>query len=862
MSDAHETRLRASWYVTLTISAAFAASHASAQTAPDAGAATPPVAGEPVAPVEPAPPPGEAPVAPAAPPSERSPDAPAAAPTPEEAAAAAAEVAVVEATPDAASELGAVIISARRRNESAQDVPIAVNALSGDKLEEKGTINLGTFSKETPSITTYSSNMRNTTVNIRGLGTGIAGAGAAGLESGIGYYVDDVYFGRLSQGLLNLIDLDRIEVLRGPQGTLFGRNTTAGAISVITKGPTFTPEALLDLSAGNYRYFQARGALSGPIIDKRFAARLSFEALTRDGFLYSTHQHDSVHRSESFSMRGQLLWTPADNFKVRVIADYSKFAQSCCQLSGIAEVDNYDNGAPVAYPYSARLANFPGYHPLPYDPGARLVDTDRQRFFRVNLGGGTLRADWDLGSHTLTSITAGRAWNTKPRNDGDNTSLNATLDSNDDDRQVQVSEELRIASNGAKVVDHVIGAYFFYQHLPTLLRRDWGPDAGLFYIAPGAMGLTPEERTATLNGQYSRSNSISNTLSAALFAQATWHIVDFLDLTGGVRYTFERKSGSLELTSHSNFDISGFNDAQRAIRAQYISPIPYYELDKSWHSIGALATLSAKLGPDKLAFLTYSRGSKSGGLNLRDLPRDDDGNVRPDLLILKPETVDHLEFGVKTQWFDRRLMANLNVFHTYIRDYQNTIVDTSRERRINYLSNVGAVRSRGIELELRARPVGGLNLYASGTYNLADYRSYRTAQCPWEKRWPGAPAVCDLSGEQLPVAPKFAFSGGGDYTLRLTDKLSAFIGADVNHRSSYTTTTNNSRYSRVPGFALLNGRLGLKDGDGKWSAYVWGTNLLDTLYFVTKAVNEQTTRLAGQLGDPRLFGATFRYFFD
>ena len=755
-----------------------------------------------------------------------------------------------------------MIISARRRNESVQDVPVAVNVLGGSNLEEKGAVNVQSFHKEVPSITSYSSNARNTTINIRGLGTGVAGSGAAGLDSGVGFYVDDVYYGRLSQSIMNLIDLDRVEVLRGPQGTLFGRNTTAGAISVITKGPSWSPEATVDLSAGNYRYFQARGAISGPIIDKTLAGRISFEAQTRDGFLWSTNLLDSVQRQESFSMRGQLLYQPVEAFKVRLIVDYSKWAQNCCQQVAIGEATEYDNGAPVAYPFSARVAQFPEYERLPYDPAARRVDSDRQRFFRVALGGGTLRADLDLGSHTITSIAAARAWNTAPRNDGDQTALDVQRETNDDDRQVQFSEELRLTSNGTKAIDHVVGLYLLYQHLPTLLRRDWGTQAGIFSIAPDAMGLTPEQRAETLNGQYSRSNSVANTLSTAVFAQATWHIFDSTDLTGGVRYTLERKFGSYELRSGSRTDMSDFNEAQLAIRETFINEIPRYELDKTWHNLGALATLSQKIGQDKLVFLTYSRGSKSGGLNFRDLPRDADGNVQPDLLILKPETVDHFELGAKTQWFDRRFTANLAIYQTSIRDYQNTVVDQSRPRPIAYLSNVGEVRSRGIELELRARPVTGLNIYASGAYNEAIYKSYENAQCPWEQRAPGAPAVCDLSGQQLPVAPKYSASAGGDYTLQLSEKLDAFVGADFSFRSAYTTTANNSRYSRVDGAALLNARVGVKDGAGRWQLYAWSQNLLDELYYLSKMVNEQTGRLTGLLGDPRTFGGTFRYFFD
>jgi len=805
------------------------------------------------------------------------PDAPAAAPAPTPEAAAAAlgehgepavsvegEEAESEAVASSeADELGEVIVTARRRNESIQKIPVAISALSGDALESKGAVNLQAFHKEIPSITSFSGNARNTTINIRGLGTGTSLGGAAGLDSGVGFYVDDVYYGRLSQSMLNLIDIDRIEVLRGPQGTLFGRNTTAGAISVITKGPTFTPEGTADLSIGNYAYLQARGSLSGPIIDKKLAGRLSVEAQTRDGFIWDSQLLDSIQRQESFTVRGQLLFQPTSKLKFRLIADFSKLGQSCCTQLRIGEISHYDNGTALAYPFSARIANF-GYtpDPYPYDPESRVTDVDRQRFFRVILGGVTLRGDWDLDSHTVTSIASVRAWHTSPRNDGDYTALDIQREGNDDDRQIQVSEELRVASNNTKFIDYVGGLYFFFQHLPIRQRRDYGPQAGEFFIAPGTSGLTPEQRAATLDGATTRAVANNNTLSLAGFGQATWHIIDQLDLTGGLRYTFERKYGDYELNAYSRTDISGLNDVQLAIRNSFTSEVPYYKLDKSWSSLGALATLSWKFDEDKLVFVTYSRGSKSGGLNLRDLPRDSDGSARADLLVLNPETVDHFEIGLKSQWFNHRLTINANVYYTRIRDYQNTVVDLSEDVLRLYITNVGSVRSRGFELEVKARPVQGLNLYAGAAYTLAEYESYKGAQCPWEDRAPGQPVQCDFSGKQLPVAPKLGVSLGGDYTVRLTEGLSGFVGVDYSYRSSYRTGTDNTRYSIIRPVGLVNARVGVKDANGHWDVNVWALNLLDNFYWLSRMVNEQSGLWTGLAGDPRTFGATARYYFN
>ena len=858
------SRLLRKWPLAASLVLAFASSPAFAQApapapppTPDAPQAPPPApAPPPTSDTPPAPAPLPAPTTEAAtPPGEAvAPPGEAVAPPPAEPARAEPD--------DASTDLGEVIVTARRRNESVQEVPVAISVLGGDALESKGVVNLQTFTREVPSITSFSGNARNTTINIRGLGTGTSSGGAAGLDSGVGFYVDDVYYGRLSQSMLNLIDIERIEVLRGPQGTLFGRNTTAGAISVVTRGPSFTTEGNVDLTVGNYGYILARGTMAGPIVDEKLAARLSIESQTRDGFLYSSQLKDSVQRQESISLRGQLLYRPLPNLEFRLIGDYAKLAQSCCTQTRIGEVTAFDDGTPLPYPFAARIAQFDYIpDPYPYDPRSRRTDVDRQRFFRVTLGGLSLRGDLDLGSHTITSISSGRFWYTNPRNDGDSTALDVNRENNDDDRQKQVSEELRISSSGKNVVDYVGGLYIFYQHLPTLLRRDFGPQAGEYLIAPGTQELTPEERAETLNGAYSRARANNNTLSAAAFGQATWHIIDQLDFTGGLRYTFERKYGNYRLDAFSTYDSSGLSEAQLNVRNSYTRPIPYYELDESWHSLGALATVSATLAENKLAFVTYSRGSKSGGLNLRDLPRDADGSVRPDLLILKPETVDHFEAGLKTQWLGNRITANANVFDTRIRDYQNTVVDLTQQIQRSYITNVGEVRSRGVELEAKARPAEWLDVYAGGTYNLAEFESYETAQCPWEDRSPGSPAQCDFSGTQLPVAPKFAASYGGDITLHLTEGIDGYVGADYSYRSSYRTGTDNTRYSKVGRTGLVNARAGLKAADGRWEANVWSINLLDSLYYFSRTVNEQTGLATGLLGDPRTFGGTFRYYF-
>ena len=812
-------------------------------------------------PSPPAPDPGEPPLDG----GERAPDA---APAPAEAAPGAGEPAPDEEAPAAGAEqepeeaevdeLGQIVITARRRRETAQDVPVAVDVLGGDALEAKGSVGLQQFHREVASVQAYSLNPRNVTINIRGIGTGIAATGN-GLDSGVGFYVDDIYYGRIGQSILNLVDVERIEVLKGPQGTLFGRNTTAGALSVVTREPSFSPDGLGELTVGNYKLLSARGTLSGPIIADKLAARVSFEALYRDGYLRNTHQHGSNHDMQSTTVRAQLLYKPTEKLKLRLIGDYARSQQICCIFGvTLGYITQFDNGAPIPYNYAQRYAELGRPVETP-DPGSRTVDASRLRPFRVTIGGASLRADWDFSpAASLTSISSFRFWNNWPRNDNDGLRPELTVEGNQDDTQRQVSQEVRIASTGESAIDWVGGLFFFWQSVDTRTRNEYSREAGLFYIPPSS-GLTREQRIEALNGALFMSPFNASTLSAAAFGQATWHIVQALDFTGGVRYTWERKTGWYEAIAGSRIDTSHFTDEQLAFRAARAPNVPRFDLEKNWGDVSGLATLSAKPSDDALIYGTYSRGSKSGGLNVNNLP--------PEVLalgraILKPEIVDHFEVGFKSQWFDNRLTFNTAAFFTEIRDYQNNITDNSLTPLRLYLSNVGKVRSKGIEAELRVVPTKGLSLRGQGTWNIAEYTSYKNAQCPYEKRAPGVSVTCDLSGQQLPVAPKYAVSAGGDYSVPLSESLEGFVGADYSYRSSYTTSTNNSRYSRIDRVDLVNGRVGLKAADGRWAFTVWSNNLFDKLFYYAKGVDEQAGGLyTGYLGEPRTYGATLRYYF-
>jgi iron complex outermembrane receptor protein len=749
-----------------------------------------------------------------------------------------------------------ILVTARRRAESVQDVPLAMSVLGAEALERKGAYHLQQLYQEVPSLTVYTSNPRNVTINIRGLGSNVATANN-GLDLGVGFYVDDVYYARVGQSGFDLVDLDRVEILRGPQGTLFGRNTTAGAIVITTKRPSFETEASGDVSVGNYGLVQGRGTISGAITDD-IAGRLSFEATNRDGFVRNIFQDRRVHDFQNYTVRGQLLFKPTEDLTIRVIGDYARQEQSCCVPMLLGSLTTYDNGAAIPFNYAQRIAQF-GYKPPLADPKDRITDSDWLGPIRMEQGGVQVNAEYDFGGATLTSVSAARFWEWTPRNDPDYSALNVSLEGNQYDRQRQFSQELRLASNGKKTIDWVVGVYAFHQRIPGWFINEYGRDAGEFLIAPGTAGLTPAQRRAALEGTFTYASSEPKTTSFAGFGQGVWHLTPAVDLTVGLRYTHERKYGFYEQVRGGGSPLSTLTPAQVALRNSYTPIYARYELDRSWGDVSGVASLSGKLGEDALVYVTYARGQKSGGLNFATLPLSSTGQPLLDLAVVAPEKVDNYEVGLKSEWLDRRLTANLSAFLTDVSNYQSTIVDASVVPARAYIANVGDVRSYGIEGDLKARPIEGLSLYASGTWNPAEYRRYTNAQCPFEVRAPGQPTVCDLSGGRLPAAPRWALSAGGSYDAALSDTITGFVGADYAFRSSFYTSYNLSRFSLVEGFGLVNARIGVRAEDGKWEASLWSRNLLNKLYYYSNGISENGAVFYGQPGDPRTLGLTLRH---
>jgi iron complex outermembrane receptor protein len=759
-----------------------------------------------------------------------------------------AEAAAAEAADDSGI-VDIVVTAARRRDESAQDVPVALSVVSAASLERRGDYSLGQIQQQVPSLQVFSFNPRNTNVNIRGLGSNVALTND-GLENGVGFYIDNVYYGRVGTSQFDLVDLDRIEVLRGPQGTLFGKNTTSGVINVTSRKPSFQPEFSGEVSIGDYGYRQFRASGSAALVPDLLAVRLSGAITSRDGFLYNVTQKAPANDYYNASVRGQLLFTPSDAVELRVIGDYSRQRQNFALTVFVDQHTTYANGAAIPNNFAARAARFPGYTLPAFRPFDRLGEADSHYQANMASYGLSGQLDWDLGGADLTAITAYRWWDWDPANDGDGTSLPVVTKNQQANRQRQFSQELRLASKGDGPVSYVAGLYYFWQIVRGYGAVSYGPAAALWNLPTANQTVA----NAALDGFEAGSLSTPETRTLAAFGQADWKLADNLTLTAGLRFTHEKKQGAFSQFWAAGNDLSTLTTAQaaaaNAIRAQF-HPLSSYSTAFTDNSLSGLLSLSWKVAPDALLYASYARGNKSGGLNLTNLP----AGVSPDVA---PEKVDAFELGFKSQFLDRRVTLNGALYWTEIGDYQTAITEQipSTVNLRQYIANIPKVRSRGFEADLEVRASDHFGVNASIAYAEATYRDYANAPQAVERL--NLSGIQDLTGQQLPGVPKFTWSAGFHGDIPLGDHPFALTySADWSHRSSFNTSSSNSAWAQVPAYGIANARIGLRTEDGRWDLSIWARNLLGKDYFTTLSA-ANTAVITGQLGEPRTYGFTLR----
>jgi iron complex outermembrane receptor protein len=761
---------------------------------------------------------------------------------------------IAEGTPvtiylkEEAKELEEIVVTSRRRKETVQDVPIPITVIGGSKVAETGSFNVNRLKEFIPSVQLYSSNPRNTSLSIRGLGTTF-GLTNDGIDPGVGFYVDGVYYARPAATTMDFVDIEQVEVLRGPQGTLFGKNTTAGNFNVTTKKASFTPGANFEMSYGNYGFIQAKASITGPIA-KTLAARISFSGTQRDGLLYNVVSQQKVNDLNNLGVRGQLLYVPSEHVKFTLIGDFTEQ-----RPNGYAQV--FAGVAPTLRASYRQFENI--IKDLNYDlpsrnPFDRLIDTDTQWRSNQDLGGLSLNADIQLGPGTLTATSAWRYWNWDPSSDRDFTGLQALKLSQAPSKHQQWSQEIRWAGTFSSKLSAVFGVFVFGQNLKS--SPDQTEESG------SATWRFSQSTTSTLwktpglfEGYGIKTRQNLNTLSAAVFGQLDIALTNRLSLMPGIRYNYDSKDIEFSRTTYGGLQTT--DPALLALK-NLIYTNQAFTADVNDRNFSGQVTLAYKASKNFNSFATFSTGYKPVGINLGGLPSSG-GKPMLELATVKPEATKHVEIGLKSRP-NINTTFNITAYQTEIADYQTNVQTADLAVNRGYLANAEGVRVRGIEADGTWSLTKHFSFYGNLAYTDAIYTSFKNAPVPLEET--GGASFKDISGGDLPGVSKWAGSFGAEFTsvAKVLGQTGEFyIAVDDYSRSGFSSSPSPSKYLNIEGYSLLNGRIGFRSVKGV-SISVWGRNVLNQNYFEQLLPGAGNTgQYAAVLGDPRTYGITLRH---
>ncbi len=749
------------------------------------------------------------------------------------------------------NKLADVVVSSRRRQEAVQDIPIPISVIRGTTAEDAGAFNVNRLKELVPTVQLYASNARNTTLNIRGLGSTF-GLTNDGIDPGVGFYVDGVYYARPAATALDFVDIDRVEVLRGPQGTLFGKNTTAGAFNITTREASFDPTASFELSYGNYGYIQAKGSLSGGLT-KKLAARISFSGTQRDGLLYNIKTQQHQNDINNLGFRGQLLYTPTDKIKITFIADATT-----------QKPNGY--GWPVAGVVTTKRAAYRQFnaiindlnYTLPYSsPFERIVDLDTPSKADNKLGGASVNADIKIGNGTLTSTSAWRYWQWTPLNDRDYTGLPIFTISSGNSKHEQWSQEIRYSGKVSSKVSGVVGLFGLWQDLnsdPVQTEEAGSAQWRFAQSSTSALWKTPGLFD---NFGIRTTNRIQST-SLAAFSQIDWAITEKVHLLPGVRYNYDKKVANYKRETYGGLQTT---DAALIALKNAVYTNQAFDTEATNGNFSGQLTLQYKANKNINAYATFASSYKPIGINIGGLPTAN-GQVLIDLAKVKPEFVKHIEFGVKTKPTSNSIL-NVVFFDDEIKDYQTQVQTPEPGVNRGYLANAEKVRVRGVEVDGNIRINNHFTFNGAVAYTDGKYVSFTNAPVPLEEVG-GTQAFKDVSGGRLPGISKWSGSFGVEATTKgslLGLKGNYFAAVDVYFRSEFSSSPSPSQFLNIDGYSLLNSRIGFRASNGI-SLFVWGRNLANKNYFEQLlAAPGSAGQYAGILGDPRTYGTTLRYSF-
>lgn len=719
------------------------------------------------------------------------------------------------AASDDSAQIEEVLVSARRRgDERLQDVPIAVSVLSDEALRKAGIADLSAVASRTPSFSFGQQIGNQQEIVIRGIGTLRLTGSAA--EPSVGLFVDEVYVGRRGTATPPLFDLERVEVVRGPQGTLYGKNVVGGAVNLLTAQPSQEFSARVSASYGQLDALNGRdvwegsGYFTGALSDS-LAGRLAVYYRKHDGYSQNTFRNEKLDDQDTYALRGSLLFQPTDALDIRVSADFSHNESNGQSRRAVDDLSLPGFGAVVG---SGLLS-----------PNVRESDAPWDQWEDQDTAGLTARIDYKLaGGNTLTYLSAVRYGDFSGRYSlvGTRSPPSLTDAANGQhEKYTGITQDLRLSSstesNGP--LRWVAGLYFLRENTEVIDNSI--ATTFLSVLGPGSVG-------DILDGEfiYDQENI---TKSSALYGELTWAVAERWSLTAGGRYTYDDKeyrnrSECLDFGAQPDFIF-----CVAPLGAEFWN----IRTSKDWSEFTPRVSLDWRANDNALLYASAARGFKGGGWQGK--PATEAAALFP----YDPEIAWTYEVGAKTDWAEGRVRANLAIFHTSFDDLQVEQLDDAGLSLI--IDNAASARIDGVELELQVRPIAALQLWLSGSYLDSEYRDFIDS------------AGNDLSGNRLARTPEFSFSGGVAYNTPLTAALTLDLRAEYQWQDDMPWLVENTVFE--DSYGLLDARVALESHDGGWEVALFGRNLTDELYRVDAI--PFLGDVFSRFGAPRSYGVQF-----
>ncbi|CAN5317068.1 TonB-dependent receptor [soil metagenome] len=798
-----------------------------------------------------------------------------------------------------------IVVTAQKREQNLQDVPVVVTAVGAKLLQDTGVKDIKDLTILTPGLTvTSTTSEASTTARIRGVGTV---GDNPGLESSVGVVIDGVYRPRNGVSFGDLGEMERIEVLKGPQGTLFGKNTSAGVINIVTKEPEFGFGANAEATIGNFNAHGASASVTGPLFGtETLAGRLYVAARERDGYNdVVTGKGPSKRDQDSdqgfYTVRGQLLFVPDDNATFKLIGDFTKRDENCC---GAVQIRTGPTAGILA------LLNGGPALATTADPYARIQYSNRGAPSSIEDKGVSLEGKIDTPFGEITSISAIRNWRTDNGQDSDFSTADLAYRNKDGTNYSEFTtytQEVRLAGKTDKL-DWLVGAFladerldskanFLYgndyeQYLGRLLSRSATNPAGIANFVGLLLNRAPN--TSFVGGQGLHDQYQQRATTVALFTNDSWHVTDAFDITVGLRYSVDDKTLNTYQTTSDGGVACGtaLSPAGQARIAGIVGAaatptiignlcLPWANplfngrgntqkrSDKEW---SGTIKASYRFSPEVFTYGSFARGYKGGGYNLdrtqssNGLPSGAAGIVPITDTSFPGEFVDSYEVGMKNTLFHRTVLFNVTGFYQKFSDFQlNTFLGTSFAVR-----SIPEVTSQGVDVDfIWFTPVHGLSVQSGFSYAKTEYGKDKVPNDPTN-------ALLLLPGSRLSLAPKYSASGSLTYEHPVGDSLKARFNVGAKYSSDYNTGSDLFPPKMQKAYTLVNARVALGAADDKWTVELWGQNLFDEKYTqvgfngtlqgssgITPASTayipaNDTITYNAFLGAPRTYGMTLR----